>query len=316
MQIKFDKILGCLRELDEGTGGGGTSGTVATYAELPLASGYTDKYYIVDSATGIWLVNRKEAGIYKSNGTAWNYIGTNVDMTSLSDGSISVTGSPVVINGANGITVASDVANTRINLSNSQDLRTTASPTFAGVKIGSSSGIAKMTSGTMSTATAGTDYLATGAQVKSVLEALTGTNKLLSSALNKNEQSAISAGTASGVYTTISAGVWTKLPLDSVTLDINSEVDNANDKIIVKKDMMAIVRAKTGSSYATPISIGTRVYVNGVPKDSVSANVTSSFIAVLGVWLVKLNANDYIELYTQEGVSGNYAYGSIDLMEV
>lgn len=124
MQIKFDKILGCLRELDEGTGGGGTSGdtiitgTVATYAELPLASGYTGKYYIVDAATGTWILGtKKNAGIYKSNGTTWIYIDSVPETTSLSDGTTVITGTNIILQGTNGVTTTTDTANNKIVIS-------------------------------------------------------------------------------------------------------------------------------------------------------------------------------------------------------
>lgn len=120
MQIKFDKILGCLRELDEGTGGGGTgdtiiTGTVATYAELPLASAYTGKYYIVDTTTGTWILGtKKSAGIYKSNGTTWIYIDSVPETTSLSDGTTTITGTNIILEGSGGIVTATDINNNKI----------------------------------------------------------------------------------------------------------------------------------------------------------------------------------------------------------
>ena len=124
MQIKFDKILGCLRELDEGTGGGGTSGdtiitgTVATYAELPLAAGYTGKYYIVDTATGTWILGTlKKSGLYKSNGTTWVYIDNVPETTSLSDGTTVITGTNIILEGTNGVVTTTDVNNNKITIS-------------------------------------------------------------------------------------------------------------------------------------------------------------------------------------------------------
>lgn len=63
----------------EGGGGGGSgvgwSGEVSTYADLPPAAENTGKVYMVLVTTGLWLINRKSAGFYHSNGSAWAYIG-------------------------------------------------------------------------------------------------------------------------------------------------------------------------------------------------------------------------------------------------
>jgi hypothetical protein len=47
---------------------------VATFADLPLASGNTGAIYIVQTTTGI-IGFRKLAGLYRSDGAAWNYLG-------------------------------------------------------------------------------------------------------------------------------------------------------------------------------------------------------------------------------------------------
>jgi hypothetical protein len=53
---------------------------VANYAALPLASSYSGQTYEVLASTGVFLVNRKSAGLYRSNGTSWVYLGDiNVD---------------------------------------------------------------------------------------------------------------------------------------------------------------------------------------------------------------------------------------------
>jgi hypothetical protein len=49
--------------------------TVATFADLPAASGVPNAVYRVTTSTGVWLVNRKTKGLYASNGTTWDYIG-------------------------------------------------------------------------------------------------------------------------------------------------------------------------------------------------------------------------------------------------
>ena len=48
---------------------------VNTYADLPLASDYTGEIYVVLTATGVWGVNRKRTGMYRSDGVNWNRLG-------------------------------------------------------------------------------------------------------------------------------------------------------------------------------------------------------------------------------------------------
>jgi hypothetical protein len=68
---------------------------VATYADLPAASSHTGEDYIVQTATGVWLVNRHPAGLYRSNGTTWNWLGdSDTDAATVSNtpaGNISAT---------------------------------------------------------------------------------------------------------------------------------------------------------------------------------------------------------------------------------
>lgn len=90
---------------------------VSSFANLPGASSYTNQYFIVDNPSGVWFINRKEAGFYKSDGTNWNFVGSTVDMTSLSDGATSVTASPITLQGTNGITTTADINNNKINIS-------------------------------------------------------------------------------------------------------------------------------------------------------------------------------------------------------
>lgn len=112
---------------------------VSTFANLPSASSYTNQYFIVDNPSGIWLINRKEAGFYKSDGTNWNFVGTSVDMTSLSDGTNSVTASPIMLQGTNGITTTSDTGNNKIIISGAalpQISSGTTAPSSTPAKIG------------------------------------------------------------------------------------------------------------------------------------------------------------------------------------
>lgn len=55
-------------------GAGGTgyiSGAVNTYADLPDVSEASGSFYLVKTGSGIYLINRKPAGLYYSNGTTW-----------------------------------------------------------------------------------------------------------------------------------------------------------------------------------------------------------------------------------------------------
>jgi hypothetical protein len=49
--------------------------SVNTYADLPDATLHASEIYIVLTSTGVWLVNRKDAGLYYSNGAAWVRLG-------------------------------------------------------------------------------------------------------------------------------------------------------------------------------------------------------------------------------------------------
>lgn len=56
-----------------GGGGGGTTivGSFATYADLPDATLNTDNFAYVQTSTGIYLINRKQKGYYRSDGATW-----------------------------------------------------------------------------------------------------------------------------------------------------------------------------------------------------------------------------------------------------
>ena len=59
--------------------GGESSGTnypqVQNYDALPLASEQTGGIYIVQEPQGTWLINRKRAGLYRSDGETWTRLG-------------------------------------------------------------------------------------------------------------------------------------------------------------------------------------------------------------------------------------------------
>ncbi len=49
--------------------------TVATFADLPAASGTSGEVWRVTTASGVFLVNRRGRGLYGSDGSNWNYLG-------------------------------------------------------------------------------------------------------------------------------------------------------------------------------------------------------------------------------------------------
>lgn len=61
---------------NSGGGGGGTAvalttPAVANFAALPAAAAHTDEIYYVQASTGVYLINRKNKGYYKSDGATW-----------------------------------------------------------------------------------------------------------------------------------------------------------------------------------------------------------------------------------------------------
>ncbi len=54
--------------------------TVNTWADLPLASLYPNRIFVVLTSTGVPLINRKLSGMWRSDGANWNYIGLNVNV--------------------------------------------------------------------------------------------------------------------------------------------------------------------------------------------------------------------------------------------
>jgi hypothetical protein len=80
LNLVYDPDANALKVNIEGfSGGGGTGesiidGEVSTYAELPPASEHAGEIYIVSTTTGIPLINRKQAGMYRSDGASWTLL--------------------------------------------------------------------------------------------------------------------------------------------------------------------------------------------------------------------------------------------------
>lgn len=62
-----------------GSGGTGSSGStyqeVNLYSELPSAASHNGDIYVVRTSSGAYVLNRKEAGLYYSNGLTWRRLG-------------------------------------------------------------------------------------------------------------------------------------------------------------------------------------------------------------------------------------------------
>jgi hypothetical protein len=56
-------------------GGGAGFEEVANFAALPAAGDHTDETYAVLAGQGVWFINRKPAGFYRSDGAAWVFLG-------------------------------------------------------------------------------------------------------------------------------------------------------------------------------------------------------------------------------------------------
>lgn len=75
MTVFFNPFTGNLDFLPVGTGGGGTYPEVNTFADLPPANLHTGEIYVVLNATGQWYtLNRKDSGLYYSNGIIWEHL--------------------------------------------------------------------------------------------------------------------------------------------------------------------------------------------------------------------------------------------------
>jgi len=69
-----------------GSASSSISGDVVNFSALPLASDHEGKYFLVRSAQGVWLTaNRKPKGTYRSDGTNWTWMGTDILQASGTD---------------------------------------------------------------------------------------------------------------------------------------------------------------------------------------------------------------------------------------
>lgn len=66
---KVDSLIAQLKALTDEI-----AGEANTFAELPAASANSGLIYTVKSSTGVWGINRKSAGLYRSDGTNWSVL--------------------------------------------------------------------------------------------------------------------------------------------------------------------------------------------------------------------------------------------------
>ena len=61
--------------INNGGSSGGAYTAVTNYSNLPDPLTHIDEIYVVLNSSGVWFVNRKEKGLYHSNGTEWVRLG-------------------------------------------------------------------------------------------------------------------------------------------------------------------------------------------------------------------------------------------------
>lgn len=89
--------------------GGDKPSSVNTYADLPPASQQTNEKWFVNNTTGIYLINRKYAGVYISNGTTWDLL----YKVNLDDINVAKADKTILITGSNGLTGGGDLSMNR-----------------------------------------------------------------------------------------------------------------------------------------------------------------------------------------------------------
>lgn len=91
---------------------------VDTFADLPAAAGHEDEIYVVRTATGTaFLLNRHERGLYRSDATKWQYLGSDTDATSIKVGTATITAAPVEFAAGDGADMAADTETAKVTVS-------------------------------------------------------------------------------------------------------------------------------------------------------------------------------------------------------
>jgi len=154
MAIKFNPLTGNFDFTGSGGGASYIDGEVATYADLPLnGSAALNSAWLVRTASGVWPVTRKQAGIYIRTATGgsnrdadYTYAGTMPDV--FSDANFTLYGDTdstknvkfdVDAQVGSGQTRIITVPNTNVTLPD-QGTSTTDKPAFAGLVVGNQVG--------------------------------------------------------------------------------------------------------------------------------------------------------------------------------
>jgi hypothetical protein len=101
--------------LSSGGGGSEPYTEVPTYADLPPYSSVAGQIYVVQTSTGIWPLT-KNAGLYRSTGAQWDYLGSQPDTTSLKANGTTVTGAPINLVAAGSIVFTPDAGTNTLTI--------------------------------------------------------------------------------------------------------------------------------------------------------------------------------------------------------
>lgn len=300
------------------SGGGGSLESVATYNDLPSAPAHIGEYYIVDTTTGTWILGtKKSAGIYKSNGTIWIYIDNVPETTSLSDGTTTITGTNIILQGSGSITTQTDALNNKIVISapsvptktsditnDSGFIVTETDPVF------SASQAHNITS-THITVLNNTSGINTGDETQTSIinklgytplalngdgSSLTG---LLSGQISHNTSY---ASFSSSTNQNVNAGVTTKyIYFDSVAADQLSEFSIANQKLTIAQNGLYMIFTKSYSASAGNLNI--YVYRNGSNLSSTYQSTLANGGRINSFIIYPLSQGDVIEFYVNSSVT-------------
>lgn len=119
--------------------GSGWDGAVTAFADLPAAADHSGETYRVGTSTGVWLINRKSAGFYLSNGAAWAYLGdypasynSLTDLPTIPDSPDDIGAAPALGTDDNYVTDAEKTAIGNLKNAAFKDVGTTAGTVMAG----------------------------------------------------------------------------------------------------------------------------------------------------------------------------------------
>jgi hypothetical protein len=106
---------------------------------------------------------------------------------------------------------------------------------------------------------------------------------------------------------------WTKFPIDSTLYDTASEVDLANNRVVLANDCDLVLWCQCTTRYSNGNGNSVRLYLNGAMQTWYGyhrVNIANNQSMWSAVWnLPGKSANDYIEYYAWKWNYGNY-YGN------